>query len=209
MWWPNSKQDAHSGVLCTWTTSLHRTQQKDLWGCALVHEIAKLPIEGLTPEARAIRIHLKIQDPYLWSLAGHPWWQYVTGPEWPVALSSLVCVREKGTRAWTLNIQVLNTSAFCYPQSIVEIVISCFCLTVLLPAQPLPQSLTLTSYTLLKASACLHWTACHCLACTEVRISLQHPECPGSLWKLVCRKEETRASVLVKQADPGVFDTSG
>lgn len=70
-----------------------------------------------------------------------------------------------------------------------------------MPAQPLHQSLTLTSYTLLKASAYLHLRVCHCLACTEVRIFLQHQECPGSLWKLVCRKEQTHFLSVGKYAD--------
>lgn len=61
----------------------------------------------------------------------------------------------------------------------------------------------LTSYTLLIASAYLHLRVCHCLACTRVRIFLQHQECPGSLWTRVCRREEAHSLNDGKDAGTG------
>lgn len=58
--------------------------------------------------------------------------------------------------------------------------LSCLEMYVKMSAQPLYQSLTLTSYTQLKASAYLRLRVCHCLACTGVRILHQHQECPES-----------------------------
>lgn len=86
--------------------------------------------------------------------------------------------------------------------------LNCLKMYVKMPVQPLHQSLTLTSYTQLKASAYLHLRVCHCLACRGVRIFHQHQECPGSLWKLVCRKEEVYFLNVGKNIDTEASDTS-
>lgn len=163
----------------------------------LANETAKLPIEAVTPEARAISIYFKIQDPYLWSLAGCLWWRYLTGLEWPVVLSSLVCIgrKEQGCESWKLRCWT-HQQCFLLPSEYFRNchlmpMLNCLKMYIKMPAHPLYQSLTLTFYTLLKASAYLHSRVCCCLACREARIFLQHRECPASLWKLVCRKEET------------------
>lgn len=157
----NVRPSGHTSALRTHlsTESIRKTSQ---WLCwitdflfqpqyILANETEKIHKHALTPEASTISIYFQIQDTYLWSPVGCPWWQYSTGLEWSAALSSLVCNRKKGARWWILKIQVLSPSAgllvtsWLFQKLLSHAYTHCLKMYVRRPVQPLHQAYFLYS----------------------------------------------------------------